>query len=71
MSTTKETVLAIRGMTCGNCVRHVDGALRKLDGVTGVEVTLEPGQARVQHDPAKVTAEQLAKVIEEEGYEVM
>jgi uncharacterized membrane protein YraQ (UPF0718 family)/copper chaperone CopZ len=39
--------IAIEGMSCENCVRHVETALRETEGVTGVEVTLEPGRAVV------------------------
>lgn len=40
--------IPIEGMTCQNCVRHVETTLRQTDGVTGVEVTLEPGRAVVR-----------------------
>jgi copper chaperone CopZ len=42
------TTLRITGMTCNGCVRHVDTALRKVPGVTGVEVAL-PDRAKVVH----------------------
>ena len=31
----------IQGMTCGNCVRHVEQALNKLSGISKLEVNLE------------------------------
>jgi copper chaperone CopZ len=42
------TTLRITGMTCNGCVRHVDAALRKVPGVTAVEVAL-PDHAKVVH----------------------
>ena len=66
---TKETVLDVKGMTCSSCVRHVEGALRKLDGVTAVVVNLEEGKARVEHDPAKATVDRMIAALDEEGYE--
>jgi copper chaperone len=42
------TTLRITGMTCNGCVRHVDSALRRVAGVTAVEVAL-PDKARVVH----------------------
>jgi copper chaperone len=42
------TTLRITGMTCNGCVRHVDAALRKVTGVTAVEVAL-PDRAKVAH----------------------
>jgi len=43
--------LRITGMTCNGCVRHVDAALRKVPGVTAVEVAL-PDRAKVVHNAA-------------------
>jgi copper ion binding protein len=61
--------LDVRGMTCGNCVRHVTEALRGLPGVDAVDVELAAGKARVRHDPARVTTEQLIAAVEDAGYE--
>jgi copper chaperone CopZ len=49
MKNEHETILHVSGMTCGACVRHVDGALRKVSGVEGVEVDLAASRARVRH----------------------
>lgn len=68
MSTMKETILAVTGMTCGNCVRHVDAALKKLEGVEGVEVSLASHIARIRHrDDAPSTAQMTAAIVDE-GY---
>jgi copper chaperone CopZ len=69
MSGTKETVLEIVGMSCSSCVRHVEGALRKLDGVESVEVTLANGRARVRHDPERVSADRMIAAVDDAGYE--
>lgn len=63
-----ETLLTVTGMTCANCVRHVDTALRRVDGVQDVRVDLSAGTARVQHDAPAALA-QLVAAVEEEGYE--
>jgi len=62
------TRLRVSGMSCGNCVRHVEGALRELPGVESVQVDLSAGTALVQHDAAASLAGMLAAV-SEEGYE--
>ena len=59
----------VRGMTCGGCTGSVQRALSKLDGVSHVEVTLQPGTATVQADPARVTSAQIESSITELGYE--
>lgn len=57
---------SIKGMTCDNCVQHVTQAIRGIDGVTAVEVSLASNSAKVegQFDDAK-----LIEAVEEEGYE--
>lgn len=61
--------LDVRGMTCGHCVKSVSEALRGLPGVDAVDVQLKAGKARVQHDPARVSAEQMIAAVEDAGYE--
>jgi copper chaperone CopZ len=63
-----ETInLSITGMTCGNCVKHVEKALKGIDGVQEVEVDLAAGAARVVGDFSK-GAVPLIEVLNEEGY---
>ncbi len=63
-----ETInLSITGMTCGNCVKHVEKALRGVAGVAEVEVDLAAGAARVVGDFSKGTAS-IIEVLDEEGY---
>ncbi len=62
------TALTVRGMTCGNCVRHVQDALAELPGVSAV-VDLDAGLAVVDH-PAAVPVQALLDAVDEAGYEV-
>ena len=43
-----EKVLNIEGMVCGMCVKHVDKALRDIQGIKDVKVSLEDKTAQVQ-----------------------
>src|ERR1044072_7447596 len=43
--------LDIGGMTCASCVRHVEKALSRIDGVDSAEVNLAPEAATVRFDP--------------------
>lgn len=69
MTEKKETILDVEGMSCGSCVRHVESALGKLEGVTAVEVKLSEKLARVEHDPAKTTVARMVAALADEGYE--
>ena len=64
----KTTNLEVLGMTCDNCVRHVEKALRGIDGVEAVDVSLVEARATVEHLDSVTTSELVASV-EEEGYE--
>jgi copper chaperone CopZ len=62
------TTLAINGMTCNGCVKHVDGALRSVPGVSAVEVSLAENRAKVVHDPEQSPVTTLCAAVEEAGY---
>lgn len=64
-----EAVIDVKGMTCNSCVNHVGAALRRLPGVTTVEIKLAEGEARIVFDPALVTTSAMVSAVEEEGYE--
>jgi copper chaperone len=62
--------LTIAGMTCGGCVNSVTRVLKDLAGVSHVEVTLLPSQAKVSFDESKASKETLCRAVEEAGYTV-
>jgi copper chaperone CopZ len=62
------TTLRITGMSCNNCVRHVDKALRAVGGVSQVEVNLADQTAKVSHDDT-ASVPSLIAAVESAGYE--
>lgn len=64
---TRQT-MRISGMTCGNCMRHVDAALRAIPGVTVEDVRV--GSATVAFDEATVAPALLVDAVEDAGYDV-
>lgn len=60
--------MKVIGMTCGNCVRHLEEALGKLAGVRAVKVVLDPGKALIEPGDGFSVCEALA-VARAEGYE--
>lgn len=62
--------LNVKGMMCGNCVKHVDKALSAMDGVKSVDVDLEKGMATVEADK-EISRDEFKAVIEEAGYELV
>ncbi|HEU0035409.1 MAG TPA: heavy metal-associated domain-containing protein [Kofleriaceae bacterium] len=63
------TTLRITGMTCNGCVKHVDAALRGVEGVSAVEVNLAEARAKVVHDPERSPTTSLVAAVHEAGYE--
>lgn len=63
-----ETQLAVQGMTCASCVRHVEKALLKVPGVTQVEVNLATEKARVFYE-AEASVEAMIQAVVKDGYE--
>ena len=65
-----EKVLNIEGMVCGMCVKHVDKALRDIQGVKDVTVQLESKSAQVQLEQ-DVPNDVLKAAIEDAGYQLI
>lgn len=61
-------IIPVQGMVCGSCVARVKRAVKSLDGVEQVNVSLETREARVRYDELKVTPEQLVSTINGLGY---
>ena len=58
----------VDGMHCGGCGDKVKDALAKASGVTNVEVKTADKKIVVSFEPAKISAEKIAKIITEAGY---
>jgi Cu+-exporting ATPase len=64
------TELAVEGMTCGNCARHVTEALQAVSGVRSAAVNLEGKSASVRWaQTAGQNDKALVHAVEEAGYE--
>lgn len=68
--TLAEVSLPIQGMTCASCVATIEGALRNLDGVVEVNVNLTAEKGFVRYDPTRVNLKDIARTVQEVGYQV-
>ena len=59
----------VEGMTCGGCVASVTRALRAVEGVEDVAVSLERAEAAVRFDPSKTTPAALRRAVEDAGFD--
>ncbi|MEE9192149.1 MAG: copper-translocating P-type ATPase, partial [Candidatus Aerophobetes bacterium] len=63
--------LKIGGMTCASCAQTIEKNLNKKKGVMKAAVNFASQTAAVSYDPALVEVEDVEKVIEDTGYEVI
>ncbi|TAJ16866.1 MAG: heavy metal translocating P-type ATPase, partial [Planctomycetota bacterium] len=64
------TELTVLGMTCAACVRRIETALKRVDGVADAAVNLATGSATIKHAPS-TQAGALRGAIEAAGYQVL
>jgi mercuric ion binding protein len=62
------TTLDVKGMDCAACPLTVKILLKKQPGVDEVKMDAQKHTAQVRFDPAKVTPDQLAKIVSDIGY---
>ncbi|MGI6368368.1 MAG: heavy metal translocating P-type ATPase [Anaerolineae bacterium] len=67
----EKVLLPIGGMTCAACVRHVERALSRVNGVVDATVNLATERAAVQYLPHVTTVEALRQAVADAGYEVL
>jgi P-type Cu+ transporter len=67
---TQQIELPITGMTCASCVRTVERALKKADGVQEASVNLASERAHVTYDPAQVDVSEMIERVSNAGYGV-
>jgi copper chaperone len=67
----EKTTLKIEGMSCGHCVKAVEEALKEVDGVKKVSVSLENKSAEIEFDASKADIAALKAAVEEQGYDVL
>lgn len=60
--------LRITGMTCAACVRRVERALQRVDGVKSASVNLATERASVEWDRGKDAIDSLIRAVESAGY---
>ncbi|HLF73398.1 MAG TPA: copper ion binding protein, partial [Anaerolineales bacterium] len=69
-NTLSELTLPISGMSCASCVSHVEGALKRLPGVSHVTVNLATNKANLSYDPERVKLDDLRRAVEDVGYAI-
>lgn len=66
----ENVTLNVQGMSCGHCVKAVEGSVGELAGVEKVTVKLDDAQVEVVFNESQVSLEKIKETIDDQGYEV-
>ncbi len=70
VDTIKVAAFAVQGMTCASCVRRVEGALKRVPGVTEAQVNYATQRGTVRFSDGIVAYGRLVQAVEDAGYAV-
>ena len=66
-----KVVLKIGGMTCAMCVKTIEDTIKRLDGISSVNVNLSAEKAHITYNPKMTTVAEMKRAIEEAGYQYL
>src|SRR5260370_42317103 len=69
-ASTTEASFPIAGLTCASCVRRVEKALGRVEGVHEASVNLPTEKATVVFDPGVASVERMRAAVEKAGYAI-
>ena len=67
----KEITIPIGGMSCASCVKAVERAIKKLDGIDSVQVNLATEKASIFYIPGQIKLYEIKLAIEKAGFKVL
>jgi len=67
----QQVVIKVGGMTCAMCVQAIEGVLKKMDGISQVNVNLAAEKAYVTYNPLMTSVTEMKEAIENLGYEYL
>lgn len=62
--------LNVQGMSCGHCVKSIEGSVGELNGVSNVKVNLENGTVAINYNSSEISLEKIKETIDDQGYDV-
>ncbi|MBT2624176.1 copper chaperone CopZ [Bacillus sp. ISL-32] len=66
----KNVKLNVQGMSCGHCVKAIEGSVGQLEGVNQVNVELDESLVEVSFNESQVSIDKIRDTIEDQGYDV-
>ena len=65
---TTHTMLRAEGFSCPSCVSKIEKQVGRLEGVEKVKVHFASARIEVDHDEARITADDLVAAVAKAGY---
>ncbi|MEK5186988.1 MULTISPECIES: copper chaperone CopZ [Solibacillus] len=66
----QNVTLNVQGMSCGHCVKAIEGSVGQLEGVNEVKVKLDAAQVEVSFNETQVSIDKIKETIDDQGYDV-
>lgn len=66
----QNVTLSVQGMSCGHCVKAIEGSVSKLEGVNQVKVKLDAAEVEVSFNESQVSIDKIKETIDDQGYDV-
>ena len=66
----EKVTLNVQGMSCGHCVKAVEGNVGALNGVSSVKVDLKSAKVDVEFNSQEVSLDKIKETIDDQGYDV-
>jgi len=65
---TTKTTLRAEGFSCPSCVSKIEKQVGKLDAVQAVKVHFASSRIEIEHDPERVSVDELVAAVAKAGY---
>lgn len=68
LAETKNACFNVEGMTCATCTVTTKAAVKKLNGIKDIQVSLDEKRAVIKYDDALTSSDEIKKKIDSVGY---
>ena len=67
----KKISIQLEELGCPSCVKKIETALKRQDGIGEVNILFNSSKAKIEYDEAVIESDKVVKIISDLGYEVL
>ncbi|MDF2950357.1 MAG: copper chaperone [Sedimentibacter sp.] len=67
----KKISIQLEELGCPSCVKKIETALKRQDGIGEVNILFNSSKAKIEYDEAIIESDKISKIISDLGYEVL